>query len=262
MKKFFVLMMVCFCSITVFAQQKGDLNLNDPIKADPNVTIGKLDNGMTYYIRRNTYPKNRVEFRLAVNAGSNQENDNQQGLAHFTEHMAFNGIEGFPGNSMVDELRSKGVVFGADLNAYTSFDETVYMIPMPTDDPGNIDLGLKILKGWAAGLLYDNKEIDEERGVIIEEYRLGLGADDRMRKEYWPILMKDSRYADRMPIGKLDILQTFDYQVIKDFYKDWYRPDLQAVIVVGDIDVKVVEDKIKVMFGSIPAKQNPRKKET
>ncbi len=260
MKKLFVFVMVLFCSLPIFAQ-KSDLNLNDPIKADPNVTIGKLDNGLTYYIRKNTYPKDRVEFRLAVNAGSNQENDNQQGLAHFTEHMAFNGIEGFPSNSVVDHLRSKGVVFGADLNAYTSFDETVYMIPMPTDDPGNIDLGLKILRGWAAGLLYDNKEIDEERGVIIEEYRLGLGADDRMRKEYWPILMKDSRYAERMPIGKLDILQTFDYQVIKDFYKDWYRPDLQAVIVVGDINVTEVEAKIKTMFGNIPAKQNPRKKE-
>ena len=261
MKKVFLFMMALFCALAVFAQ-KSDLNLNDPIKADPNVTIGKLDNGMTYYIRKNNYPKDRVEFRLAVNAGSNQENDNQQGLAHFTEHMAFNGIEGFPGNSMVDVLRSKGVVFGADLNAYTSFDETVYMIPMPTDDPANIDLGLKILRGWAAGLLYDNKEIDEERGVIIEEYRLGLGADDRMRKEYWPILMKGSRYADRMPIGKLDILQTFEYQVIKDFYKDWYRPDLQAVIVVGDINVAEVEAKIKAMFGNIPAKQNPRKKET
>ena len=251
--------MIFSCVWMTFAQK--DLNLNDPIKADPNVTIGKLENGLTYYIRKNTYPKDRVEFRLAVNAGSNQETDEQQGLAHFTEHMAFNGIEGFPSNSVVDHLRSKGVVFGADLNAYTSFDETVYMIPMPTDDPGNIDLGLKILRGWAAGLLYDNKEIDEERGVIIEEYRLGLGASDRMRKEYWPILMKDSRYADRMPIGKLDILQTFDYQVIKDFYKDWYRPDLQAVIVVGDIDVKVVEEKIKTMFGNIPAKQNPKKKE-
>ena len=261
MKKVFLFVLAFVCALTVFAQ-KGDLNLNDPIKADPNVTIGKLDNGMTYYIRRNTYPKDRVEFRIAVNAGSNQENDNQQGLAHFTEHMAFNGIEGFPSNSVVDHLRSKGVVFGADLNAYTSFDETVYMIPMPLDDPGNIDLGLKILRGWAAGLLFDHKEIDEERGVIIEEYRLGLGADDRMRKEYWPVLMKDSRYADRMPIGKLDILQTFDYQVIKDFYHDWYRPDLQAVIVVGDIDVKEVETKIKTMFGNIPAKQNPRKKET
>ena len=261
MKKVFLFLLAVICAVTVFAQ-KGDLNLNDPIKADPNVTIGKLDNGLTYYIRKNSYPKDRVEFRLAVNAGSNQENDNQQGLAHFTEHMAFNGIEGFPSNSVVDHLRSKGVVFGADLNAYTSFDETVYMIPMPLDDPNNIDLGLKILRGWAAGLLYDNKEIDEERGVIIEEYRLGLGADDRMRKEYWPVLMKGSRYADRMPIGKLDILQTFEYQVIKDFYKDWYRPDLQAVIVVGDINVAEVEAKIKTMFGNIPAKQNPRKKET
>ena len=259
MKKLVAFVMIFSCVWMTFAQK--DLNLNDPIKADPNVTIGKLENGLTYYIRKNDYPKDRVEFRLAVNAGSNQETDAQQGLAHFTEHMAFNGIEGFPGNSMVDELRSKGVVFGADLNAYTSFDETVYMIPMPTTDPGNIDLGLKILRGWAAGLLYDNKEIDEERGVIIEEYRLGLGASDRMRKEYWPILMKDSRYADRLPIGKLDILQTFEYQTIKDFYKDWYRPDLQAVIVVGDIDVKEIEAKIKTVFGNIPAKQNPKKKE-
>ena len=259
MKKLFFLIITSFALIGMAWGQELDLNKEIPV--DLNVTIGKLDNGMTYYIRRNTYPKNRVEFRLAVNAGSNQENDNQQGLAHFTEHMAFNGIEGFPSNSVVDHLRSKGVVFGADLNAYTSFDETVYMIPMPTDDPGNIDLGLKILRGWAAGLLYDNKEIDEERGVIIEEYRLGLGASERMRREYWPILMKDSRYADRLPIGKLDILQTFDYQVIKDFYKDWYRPDLQAVIVVGDINVKEVEAKIKTMFGNIPAKENPRKKE-
>lgn len=259
MKKLFAFVMMVFCALPLFAQK--DLDLNSPINPDPKVKIGKLDNGLTYYIRENSYPKDRVEFRLAVNAGSNQETDEQQGLAHFTEHMAFNGIEGFPSNSVVDHLRSKGVVFGADLNAYTSFDETVYMIPMPTDDPGNIDLGLKILRGWAAGLLYDNKEIDEERGVIIEEYRLGLGADDRMRKEYWPILMKDSRYAERMPIGKLDILQTFDYQVIKDFYKDWYRPDLQAVIVVGDINAAEVEAKIKTMFGNIPAKQNPKKKE-
>ena len=259
MKKLLAFALVFFCALPLFAQK--DLDLNSPINPDPKVKIGKLDNGLTYYIRENNYPKDRVEFRLAVNAGSNQETDEQQGLAHFTEHMAFNGIEGFPGNTMVDQLRSKGVVFGADLNAYTSFDETVYMIPMPTDDPGNIDLGLKILRGWAAGLLYDNKEIDEERGVIIEEYRLGLGADDRMRKEYWPVLMKDSRYAERMPIGKLDILQTFDYQVIKDFYKDWYRPDLQAVIVVGDINAAEVEAKIKTMFGNIPAKQNPKKKE-
>ncbi|MCQ2283577.1 MAG: insulinase family protein [Bacteroidales bacterium] len=249
---------IIFAVIAVFAQ---DLKLSDPIKADPNVKIGKLENGMTYYIRHNEYPKNRVELRLAVNAGSNQENENQRGLAHFTEHMAFNGIEGFPGNEMVDQLQKIGVVFGADLNAYTSFDETVFMIPMPLDNPNNLDMGLRILKGWAHGLIYDNKEIDAERGVISEEYRMGLGASDRMRKEWWPVLMKDSRYAERMPIGLIEVIQGFEYQVIKDFYHDWYRPDLQAVIVVGDINVKEVEQKIKDMFSSIPMPENPRAKE-
>ena len=259
MKKFLLaIACVILAVISVFGQ---DLKLTDPIKADPNVKIGKLENGMTYYIRHNEYPKNRVELRLAVNAGSNQENENQRGLAHFTEHMAFNGIEGFPGNTMVDQLQKIGVVFGADLNAYTGFDETVFMIPMPLDNPNNLDMGLRILKGWAHGLIYDNKEIDAERGVISEEYRMGLGASDRMRKEWWPVLMKDSRYAERMPIGLLEVIQGFEYQTIKDFYHDWYRPDLQAIIVVGDIDAKAVEQKVKEMFGSIPMPENPRVKE-
>lgn len=260
MKKLLFAFLCIFMGVSIASAQKVDLNAN--LKADPNVKIGKLDNGMTYYIRHNETPKNRVELRLAVNAGSNQENENQRGLAHFTEHMAFNGIEGFPGNSMVDELQKIGVVFGVDLNAYTGFDETVYMIPMPLDKAGNLDMGLKILRGWAHGLLYDSKEIDAERGVISEEYRLGLGADDRMRKEWWPVLMKDSRYATRMPIGLIEIIQGFEYQTIKDFYHDWYRPDLQAVIVVGDIDVNEIETKIKNMFGNIPAVQNPRIKES
>lgn len=259
MKKILLaLALVILAAVSVLAQ---DLKLTDPIKADPNVKIGKLENGMTYYIRHNDYPKNRVELRLAVNAGSNQENENQRGLAHFTEHMAFNGIEGFPGNEMIDQLQKIGVVFGADLNAYTGFDETVFMIPMPLDNPQNLDMGIRILKGWANGLLYDHKEIDAERGVISEEYRMGLGASDRMRKEWWPVLMKDSRYAERMPIGLLEVIQGFEYQTIKDFYHDWYRPDLQAIIVVGDIDVKAIEAKIKETFGSIPAVQNPRVKE-
>jgi len=259
MKKLIVLFLSTVLAVGAVVAQNTDLS--KPINPDPRVKIGKLDNGMTYYIRHNEYPKNRVELRLAVNAGSNQENDNQRGLAHFTEHMAFNGIEGFPGNTMVSELQKIGVVFGVDLNAYTGFDETVYMIPMPLDNPANLDMGLKILRGWAHGLLYDNKEIDDERGVISEEYRLGLGADDRMRKEYWPILMKDSRYADRMPIGLIEVIQGFEYQTIKDFYHDWYRPDLQAVIVVGDIDVDQVEAKIKAVFGNIEPLQNPRVKE-
>lgn len=258
MKKFFLIISIVLTASFAFAQ---DVKLDAPINPDPHVRIGKLNNGLTYYIRHNEQPKKIVELRLAVNAGSNQEDEIQRGLAHFTEHMAFNGIEGMPGNTMIDKLQSIGVVFGADLNAYTSFDETVYMIPMPLDDPANLDLGLKILRGWAHGLLYDSKEIDAERGVITEEYRMGLGADDRMRKEYWPVLMKDSRYAERMPIGLLDVIQNFDYQTIKDFYSDWYRPDLQAVIVVGDIDVDQVEIKIKTMFGDIPAARNPRVKE-
>lgn len=260
MKKFFFTIICIFAAFGfTFAQ---DVDLSKPINPDPKVKIGKLDNGMTYYIRHNEYPKNRVELRLAVNAGSCQENENQRGLAHFTEHMAFNGIEGFPGNTMVDELQKIGVVFGADLNAYTSFDETVFEIPMPLDNPSNLDMGLKILKGWAHGLIYDNKEIDAERGVISEEYRMGLGASDRMRKEWWPVLMQGSRYAERMPIGLIEVIQGFEYQVIKDFYHDWYRPDLQAVIVVGDVDVNAVEAKIKSMFSSIPAVTNPRVKET
>ena len=258
MKKFFLIISIILTASFAFAQ---DVKLDAPINPDPHVKIGKLSNGMTYYIRHNEQPKKVVELRLAVNAGSNQENENQRGLAHFTEHMSFNGIEGMPGNTMINKLQSIGVVFGADLNAYTSFDETVYMIPMPLDNPANLDLGLQILRGWAHGLLYDHAEIDAERGVITEEYRMGLGADDRMRKEYWPVLMKDSRYAERMPIGLIEVIQGFEYQTIKDFYHDWYRPDLQAVVVVGDIDVNEVEAKIKNMFGDIPAVENPRVKE-
>ena len=258
MKKLLLIISIILTASFAFAQ---DVKLDAPINPDPHVKIGKLSNGMTYYIRHNEQPKKVVELRLAVNAGSNQENENQRGLAHFTEHMSFNGIEGMPGNTMIEKLQSVGVVFGADLNAYTSFDETVYMIPMPLDNPANLDLGLKILRGWAHGLLYDHAEIDAERGVISEEYRMGLGADDRMRKEYWPVLMKDSRYAERFPIGLIEVIQGFEYQTIKDFYHDWYRPDLQAVIVVGDIDVDQVEAKIKTMFGDIPALENPRVKE-
>lgn len=246
---------VFVCFGTLSAQ-----SLTNPINPDPTVRIGKLENGMTYYIKVNKKPENRVEFRLAVNAGSNQEDDDQQGLAHFTEHMSFNGMEGLPGNDVVSELQKIGVIFGRDLNAYTSFDETVYMIKMPTDDQKYIDLGMKILYGWAHGLLFDNKEIDAERGVISEEYRMGLGADDRMRKEWFPVVFTNSRYAKRMPIGLIEIIKGFPYDAIKRFYSDWYRTDLQAVIVVGDVDADAIEKQIKTVFGAIPAKQNPREK--
>lgn len=256
MKKLFSALMVLIFSMSmVFAQ-----DLNAPINPDPNVKIGKLANGMTYYIRANKKPENRVEFRLAVNAGSCQENEDQRGLAHFTEHMAFNGIKGYPHNTMISELQKIGVTFGVGINAYTSFEETVYEITMPTDKPEYIQMGLDILNGWANGLLYDGDEIESERGIIAEEYRMGLGASDRMQKKWFPVLFQGSRYAERVPIGLIEIINGFKHQTIKDFYKDWYRPDLQAVIVVGDIDVDAMEKQIIKQFSKIKPVKNPREK--
>lgn len=257
MKRILLLVVVALFSLsTALMGQK----ITDPIKNDPNVRIGKLSNGLTYYIRANKKPEKRVEFRLAINAGSMQETEAQVGLAHFLEHMCFNGIEGYPGNTMISELQKVGVAFGSGINAYTSFDETVYEITMPTEDPKNIDFGLNILKGWSSGLLLADEEINKERGIIIEEYRTGLGASDRMRKKWFPVVFNGSRYAERLPIGTLENLQTFVPQTIKDFYKEWYRPDLQAVIVVGDINVDEIENMIKDKFGSIPARTNSQPK--
>jgi zinc protease len=232
----------------------------DYIPVDKDVRIGKLPNGMTYYIRRNTKPENKVEMRLAVNAGSILEDDDQQGLAHFMEHMNFNGLKHFHKNELVDFLQKMGVRFGADLNAYTGFDETVYMLPIPLDNPENLDKGLLVLHDWAYFADLDSVEIEKERGVVLEEYRLGLGAGKRMMNKWLPVLLKDSRYARRLPIGKKDILEHFPHAVLKRFHKDWYRPDLEAVIIVGDIDPDTVEAKIKKMFSEIPASQNPRER--
>ena len=258
MKKQFFLLFVALISICNLFGQK----LSDPINNDPNVKIGKLANGLSYYIRENSKPENRAEFWLLVNAGSMQENDDQQGLAHFTEHMGFNGIKGFPGNKMTDELAKIGVSFGRDINAYTSFDQTVYLLKMPTDNPNNIVMALNVLKGWASDYLLDNKEIDEERGIIIEEYRLGLGAEDRMQKKWFPVLFNGSRYADRLPIGTLEVLENFKPQTLKNFYYDWYRPDLQAIVVVGDVKSAEIEKMITDKFGKIKPKKNPREKVT
>ncbi|HNW98446.1 MAG TPA: insulinase family protein [Bacteroidales bacterium] len=240
--------------------QKGNVNLNDSLKVDPNVVIGKLDNGITYYIRKNAKPEKRVELRLAVNAGSIMENESQKGLAHFTEHMCFNGTKNFPHNELVDFLQKTGVKFGADINAYTSFDETVYMLQVPTDNKELIEKGMQVIEDWAHQVTFDGKEIDKERGVITEEWRLGLGADDRMRKKYFPVIFKDSRYAERLPIGDINVIKNFAHDTIRKFYSDWYRPDLQAVAVVGDIDVKEMEAMIKQHFGSIPKPVNPRQR--
>ncbi len=244
---FAVLFVANFC----FAQTT---DLNRPIPIDPKVKIGKLDNGLTYYIQKNSKPENRAELRLVVKAGSIQEDDSQVGLAHFTEHMAFNGSKHFPKNELIKYLQSIGMRFGGDINAYTSFDETVYMLTIPTDNQEQLENGFLVLSDWASELLMDSKEIDAERGVILEEWRGGLGASDRMRKKWFPVVFTDSRYADRLPIGTEENLKTFKHETIRKFYKDWYRPNLQAVVVVGDINVDSAEAKIKELFAG---KTNP-----
>ena len=231
------------------------------IPFDPNVKKGVLKNGLTYYIRKNSKPENKVDLRLIVNAGSILENDDQQGLAHFMEHMNFNGTKRFPKNQLVDYLQSIGVKFGQHLNAYTSFDETVYFFPIPSDNPEKLEKGFQILEDWAFNANLTPEEIDKERGVVLEEYRLGLGADKRMEDKYIPKMMYNSQYANRLPIGKKDILENFKYDKISSFYKDWYRPDLMAVVIVGDIDVAEMEKKVIAHFGSYqnPADERPRK---
>ncbi|MFZ4523399.1 MAG: M16 family metallopeptidase [Bacteroidales bacterium] len=240
--------------------QQSVVDLTTPISVDPGVKIGKLDNGLVYYIRQNKKPEKRLELRLVVNAGSILENDDQQGLAHFMEHMNFNGTRTFPKNELIDFLQKTGVRFGADINAYTSFDETVYMLQLPTDDTTLIEKGMKVLEDWAHYAVLDDKEIDKERGVITEEWRLGLGAQDRMMKKFFPVIFKGSKYADRVPIGKIEVIENFKHQVIKDFYHDWYRPNLQAVVLVGDIDPVVAEAQIKAHFGSMKNPENPRER--
>jgi zinc protease len=242
----------------VAGQIKGNL-----LPVDPDVIIGKLPNGLTYYIRKNTEPKNRADLYLVNKAGSVLENDAQQGLAHFTEHMAFNGTRDFPKNELVNYLQKSGVKFGADLNAYTSFDETVYQLPLPTDSVKIFEKGFDILANWAGYQTFDPKEIDAERGVVLEEERLrGKNAQERLQLQILPVLLNNSRYSQRLPIGKEDILKTFKPETIKSYYHDWYRPDLQAVIAVGDFDPKRVEQLIKDNFSQLknPANEKPRTK--
>ena len=238
-----------------------DLNPETKIPFDPNVKTGKLKNGLTYFIRKNKKPENKVDLRLIVNAGSILENDNQQGLAHFMEHMNFNGTKRFPKNKLVDYLQSIGVKFGQHLNAYTSFDETVYFLPIPSDDKEKLEKGFQIIEDWAFNANLTPEEIDKERGVVLEEYRLGLGAEKRMEDRYLPKMLYNSHYADRLPIGKKEILENFKYDQLISFYKDWYRPNLMSVIVVGDIDVAEMEAKIKSHFENYqnPKNEKPRK---
>jgi zinc protease len=256
--KRFGLLLILVLGITIAF---GQVQLTDPIPVSPDITKGKLANGLTYYIRRNGKPEKKVELRLAVKAGSVLEADDQQGLAHFIEHMAFNGTKHFKKNELISFLQSIGVEFGADLNAYTGFDETVYILPIPTDKPGNLEQGFTALEDWASTVTFNPADIDKERGVVLEESRLGKGASDRMNKVIFPKLFEGSKYADRLPIGKEQILKTFKPETIKKFYADWYRPDLMAVIVVGDVEPSEAEALIKKHFEHLNNPRNERPRE-
>lgn len=233
----------------------------DFLPFDPNVLAGRLPNGLTFYIRKNSEPKNRAELYLVTKAGSVLENDDQQGLAHFTEHMAFNGTRDYPKNDLVDYLQKAGIKFGADLNASTTFDETIYQLPVPTDSAKVFQNAFNILANWAAYQRMETKEIDAERGVVLEEQRMGgKNAQERLRNQTLPVLLNNSRYAQRLPIGKEDVLKTFKPEAITSFYHDWYRPDLQAVVAVGDFEPADVLELIKFNFASLrnPANEKPR----
>jgi zinc protease len=251
---FWVLLMLPVLSI--IAQPKP----SDPLPVAPDIKTGVLPNGLKYYIKKNSKPEKKMELRLAVNAGAILEDDDQLGLAHFTEHMAFNGSKNFKKNDLVSFLQSIGVKFGAHLNAYTSFDETVYMLNIPLDKPENLEKGFTVLEDWAGGVLFDAAEIEKERGVVLEESRGSKGANDRMYRQIYPKLFVGSKYANRLPIGKDEILKTFKPETIKRFYADWYRPNLMAVVAIGDFDIAEVETKIKAHFGKLKNAKKPRER--
>jgi len=250
-----ICMILSLAILPVFAQPQ----LTDKIPISADIKTGTLPNGLRYYIKKNSKPEKKMELRLAVNAGSILEEDNQQGLAHFTEHMGFNGTKNFKKNELVSFLQSIGVKFGAHLNAYTSFDETVYMLSIPLDKSENFEKGFLVLEDWAGGMLFESDEIEKERGVVLEESRGRKGAQDRMMEKVYPKLFVGSKYANRLPIGKDEVLKTFKPETIKKFYKDWYRPDLMAVVAIGDFDIAEAEAKIKSHFGKL--KNNPKAKQ-
>lgn len=244
----------------LFAQ--NNFNLKDQLPLDPKVSKGVLKNGLTYYVRSNDNPKNRAELYLVVSAGSVEEDDDQQGLAHFCEHMSFNGTKNFPKHELIKYFESIGMDFGAEINAYTSFDETVYNITVPLDSVQYIEKGLQVLYDWACQVTDSDEEINNERGVIHEEWRLGRGANDRMQQKWLPALFHDSKYANRLPIGKMDIVDSCPPDAIRRFRHDWYRPDLQAVIVVGDFNQDDMVKKVIEKFSAIPVLKNEKKEKS
>ncbi|HET6762660.1 MAG TPA: pitrilysin family protein, partial [Longimicrobiaceae bacterium] len=225
---------------------------NRRLPDDTTVIRGRLWNGLTYYVRANHEPRKRAELRLVVNAGSVLEGNDQRGLAHVVEHMAFNGTTHFEKNELIDYLETVGMRFGPDVNAYTGYDETVYMLTLPTDTAGALDTGLQIMQDWATGIVFDTAEVRKERGVVVEEWRLGRGASARVQDKQMPVLFRRSRYAVRNPIGDPQTIRTAPTSAIYRFYKTWYRPELMAVVAVGDFDAREMERKIRRAFATIP----------
>lgn len=240
------------------ASPADSFRLTATLPTDPAVRVGTLPNGMRYYVRRNQKPEKRAELRLVVNAGSILEDNDQRGLAHFVEHMAFNGTKTFKKNDIVKYLESIGVRFGADLNAETSFDETIYILPVPTDSAGILDKSFRFLGDVASGILFDSVDVVAERGVVLSEWRDGLGAGERIRDQQFPVIFRGSKYAERLPIGKPEVLEKANPSPIRRFWRDWYRPDLMAVIAVGDADPAALEKLIRSTFGPIPRRANAR----
>ncbi|HEX7243316.1 MAG TPA: insulinase family protein [Longimicrobiaceae bacterium] len=242
------------------AAQERAPALADTLPVDTAVVIGKLPNGLTYYVRANREPEKRAELRLVVNAGSVLEDESQRGLAHLVEHMAFNGTRSFAKQEIRDYLERVGMRFGADVNAYTGFDETVYQLTLPTDSAGVLETGVRILGDWAGGVSFEAEEIEKERRVVIEEWRLGQGAGSRVRDQQLPVLFRGSRYADRLPIGSREALERADPAALRRFYADWYRPELMAVVAVGDFDRDAMVRLIRATFAGLPASPSPKQR--
>lgn len=256
MKKFTILFSFLL-SMSLMAQ---NTILNDPLPENDRVTKGVLPNGLTYYIYKTEVVKDAASYYIIQNVGSVLENDDQQGLAHFLEHMAFNGTDNFPDKGILNTLQKEGAVFGKDINAYTSFDETVYNMNNIPSTPELVDTCLLVLSDWSNYLSLEDEEIDAERGVIKEEWRTRQNGGMRIFERSMPTMFNNTVYASRMPIGKMDVVDNFKYKALRDFYHDWYRTDLQAIAVIGDVNVAEVEAKIKTLFSPIPAVDNPRER--
>ncbi len=258
-KKYVIALIILFISLSTFTYAQLDIkDMNAKIPLNPKVKTGKLKNGLTYFVMENHKPENRAELQMVVRTGSLYEDDDQQGLAHFIEHMCFNGTKHFPKNELVSFIESLGMKFGADLNANTGFERTYYLLTVPMDRPNILDSGFQVLKDWLHNVTFDPDELEKERGVILEEWRLYLSANQRIMKKHFPYIFYKSRYVDRLPIGDTAIILHAPRQRFVDFYKDWYRPNISAIIAVGDFNADEVIELIKKKFSDIPNPESPK----